>query len=77
MEMIMAVETSTVRFRRPYQNYRTGKTYDLPKGFVRSLEIMGLVDRVTEPQLELAIAPEPEVERAVMPAAKRPRRRKK
>ena len=66
----------SVRFRRPYQAYKSGQVVPVTKGLARTLELMGRADVVREPQLELAVAPEPVVERAVAPAAKAPRRRR-
>jgi hypothetical protein len=65
-----------VRFRRPYLAYKTGQVIELPGGQAHSMQLFGRVDIVAEPQLELAVAAEPIVERAVAPAARAPRRRK-
>lgn len=69
-------DTVQVRFRRPYLGYKGGQVIGLPAGQARSMQLFGRVDIVTDPQLELAIAPEPVVERAVAPAAKAPRKRR-
>jgi len=70
------IDTVQVRFRRPWMAYKMGQIITLPKGQARSLQLFGRVDIVEQPQLELAVAPEPEVERAVASVAKAPRRRR-
>lgn len=69
-------DTVQVRFRRSFAAYKAGQLLELPVGQAKSLELFGRADIVREPQLELAVAPEPAVERAVAPAAKAPRRRR-
>ena len=65
-----------VKFRRAWMAYKSGQVISLPRGQARSLQLFGRVDIVEQPQLELAVASEPEVERAVAPVAKAPRRRR-
>ena len=72
----MTADIVQVRFRRPYMAYKGGQVVGVTKGQARSLELFGRADIVREPQLELAVAPEPVVERAVAPVAKAPRRRR-
>lgn len=74
--MTMTIERVKVRFRRPFQGYKGGQVIEIPKGQARSLELLGRADIVREPQLEMAVAPGPEVETAVAPVAKAPRRRR-
>lgn len=74
--MTATIELVRVRFRRPFQAYKGGQVIELPKGQARSLELLGRADIVREPQLEMAMAPEPVAERAVAPTAKKPRRRR-
>ena len=68
--------TVKVRLRRAFAAYKAWQVLELPAGQARSLELFGRADIVREPQLELAVAPDREVERAVAPAAKAPRRRR-
>jgi hypothetical protein len=76
--MSTAYETAQVRFRRPYQAYKTGRVYTFSKGVARSLEMFGKADIVREPVIEFATAPEPDpVEAAVAPIAKAKRGRRK
>ena len=69
-------DTVQVRFRRAWMAYKSGEVISLPLGQAKSLQMFGRVDIVEQPQLELAVAPEPVVERAVAPVAKAPRRRR-
>lgn len=69
-------DTVQVKFRRPWMAYKAGQVISLPEGQARSLQLFGRVDIVEQPQLELAVAPEPTVERAVAPVAKAPRKRR-
>lgn len=74
--MSTTVETVRVRFRRPYQAYRAGQVVSVTRGLARTLELTGRADIVREQLLELAVAPEPAVEKATAPLAKAPRRRR-
>ena len=75
--MTLMIETTSVRFRRPFQGYKSGQVVKVPKGQARALQMMGRVDLVEQPLLEVAVAPEPVVEKAVAPQAKAPRRRRR
>lgn len=75
--MSTTIETARVRFRRPYQGYKTGQVVTVAKGVARSLVLFGRADHVDELLVEAAVAPEPAaIERAVAPVAKAPRRRR-
>ncbi len=68
MEMSANIETVQVRIRRPFMAYKAGQVITVPKGQARSLVVFGKGDIVDEPQLRLAVAPEPaELEVAVAP----------
>lgn len=75
--MTQTTELVDVRFTRPYQGYRSGQVVPVTKGYARTLEVMGRAVRVEHPLLEVAVAPQPVVERATAPAARAPRRRRK
>lgn len=75
--MTLAIETTPVRFRRPFQGYKAGQVVEVPKGQARALQMIGRVDLVERPLLEVAVAPEPVVEKAIAPQAKAPRRRRR
>lgn len=70
------IETTKVRFLRPFRAYKPGQVVTVTKGVARSLQLARRAEPLVEPQLELAVAPEPAVERAVAPVAKAPRRRR-
>lgn len=66
--MTTTIETAKVRFRRPYQAYKTGQVVEVTKGAARTLVLFGRADIVEEPLLRMAVAPEPEgLEVAVAP----------
>ena len=69
-------ETIQVRFLRPFRAYKPGQVVTVTKGVARSLQLARRAEPLVEPQLELAVAPEPVVEHAVAPVAKAPRRRR-
>lgn len=75
--MTATYEMVQVRFKRPHQAYRVGQLVSVTRGQARTLELFGKAERVNRPQLELAIAPDVDVEQAIAPAAKAPRRRRK
>jgi hypothetical protein len=77
VEVTLTIETTSVRFRRPFQGYKAGQIVEVPKGQARAMQMMGRVDLVEQPLLEVAVAPEPVVEQAVAPKAKAPRRRRR
>lgn len=70
------IETTQVRFLRPFRAYKPGQVVTVTKGLARSLQMARRAEAFVQPQLELAVAPEPLVEQAVAPAAKAPRRRR-
>lgn len=72
------IETVKIRFRRSHRGYKAGQVVPFAKGPARSLEMFGLAEILREPQLELAVAPEPAgIEHAVAPVAKVKRTRKR
>ena len=75
--MTSTIETVQVKFVRPFRTYKLGQVVTVTKGVARSLELSRLAQPFVEPQLELAVAPEPvAMETAVAPVAKAPRRRR-
>ena len=57
--MTATMQTARVRFRRPYQTYRAGQVVKVTKGLARTLVLYGRADVADEPQLRMAVAPEP------------------
>ena len=57
--MTATIQTARVRFRRPYQAYRTGQVVEVTRGLARTLVLNGRADMADEPQLRMAVAPEP------------------
>lgn len=57
--MMTAVETVLVRFRRPYQGYKAGQVVHVTRGLARTLVLYGRADMADDPQLQMAVAPEP------------------
>lgn len=75
--MSTAAPTVSVRMLRSYGRYRPGQVVQVTGGLARTLELNRYAERVgQEPQLEFATAPEPVVERAVVPVIKAKRRRR-
>lgn len=74
----MTIETVNVRMLRSYGRYKPGQVVPVTGGLARTLELQRYAVRVTdEPQLQFAIAPEPEgLERTEPPAIKARRRRR-
>jgi hypothetical protein len=73
---VMSIPMVSVQFKRAYQNYAPGRTYQMTPGYADSLRRMGYAEIVPDvPEVRQAVTPEPvAVERAVAPIK---RRRKK
>jgi len=75
--MTSTIETVQVKFMRPFRAYKLGQIVTVTKGVARSLQLSRLAQPFIQPQLELAVAPEPfAIETALAPVAKAPRRRR-
>ena len=75
--MSTTIQTARVRFRRPYQGYKTGQVVTVAKGVARSLVLFGKAEPVEQLLVETAVAPQPAlIETAVAPVAKARRRRR-